>query len=214
MGNNEATLQQVDTSNSIIFNSNTEKNGRIVIIDVNKGKNTFDSLLRFTWNVGSTLAINSGDFDAIIRVTTVDMIFNCLKEIFDKNKYKIKEIQYWGHGGPGSISVGDEQFNIYYMNTSSVFKIFKDNNILEKDCLLWLRTCSTFKGLEGRSFALALTKELPVIVAGHLVTIGITQNKLVCLKTGEDTWWQDDSKGSDFTFMMFSLDESIINKRC
>jgi hypothetical protein len=63
---------------------------------------------------------------------------------------------------------------------------------------LWFRTCSTFQGAAGQSFAEAVSRHTGARVAAHTFIIGPWQSGLRTLRPGQaPTWSRDEGRDKD-----------------
>jgi hypothetical protein len=68
---------------------------------------------------------------------------------------RIRTIQFWGHGRPGAMCVGDEELQMesfaadhpHFAALSQLLPYLAD------DAVLWFRGCQTFAGRDGKNFA-------------------------------------------------------------
>lgn len=158
------------------------KNGakrRVIIIDASPDRGA----LGVGWDVGSALAgVGNGYY--VIRAVSWEDAFTQLSTFSN-----VDEVQFWGHGNPGNAFIGRDPLNeqVAERNAARLRGVFSPN------ALLWLRTCSSFNTVAGRSFASKLSQSFNVRVAGHTVYIHAIHKGLVHLEVGGTPNWADDS---------------------
>ncbi len=65
---------------------------------------------------------------------------------------------------------------------------------LSRDAVVWLRSCKTFNGTQGREAAAQLLRTLDVAaVVGHTVIIHAVHGGLQVLRRGQEPHWADGS---------------------
>lgn len=87
-----------------------------------------------------------------------------------KKGQHIKRIEFWGHGGPGSMKLGNEAITRDAFGPSS--ELTRLLPYLDPDAVIYFRGCETFRGTVGREFAEKATKFFNRTVAGHTLWIG------------------------------------------
>lgn len=105
--------------------------------------------------------------------------------------YWISDLQFWGHGAPGEMQVGDDWINKDSFNEQGVLAKLKP--YLRKDSRVYFRGCSTFREDKGREFAKEAATFFNAKVAGH--TVCIPKNLLYPgyqeLWPGKEPKWED-----------------------
>lgn len=96
----------------------------------------------------------------------------------------IEEIQVWGHGRWGSMTLGNE-----VLDRAALGRLSPLPGRFAREALVWLRCCSAFGAEPGRAFARALADALAVRVAGHTYVIGVWQSGTHSLMPGEIPDW-------------------------
>jgi hypothetical protein len=174
--------------------------GKVLVYD-----HSSNAWLQSTWFVGAW--VFQSQFDASFGVSTVDAVFDSLENFvkLQPKGYKIKELQWWSHGGSGSASIGNESFWLGYMSSNPKYEHFRKLDLFDKDAVWWFRTCSTASLDGGRLFMKTLANDLKVTVAGHLVEIGALQTRLVALRPNTEPWWTDDTAGVNLTFLQHTF---------
>ncbi len=150
---------------------------RVIVYDKNPGSRTSDKFLAVAWLVGCWIQKLFGQVDDYYGATSWTQALQWLTARGEK----VTSIQYWGHGSPGSVWLAGENI--------TAAGLLPLRTVLTVDSLLWFRTCSTFQGQLGHSFATALAAGLGCTVAAHTRTIGLLQGGLHTLKPGQIPNW-------------------------
>lgn len=166
-----------------------KKRLRVIVLDSSKGRGALGKW----WDAGSHLAKLSDEFK-IIRGKSWDQVARALLKL-----EFINEVQFWGHGSPGSAFIGEDRLNESSLS-SEAWRNLAEGNVFAPNALFWFRTCSTFNEDVGRSFAEALSLQLNVRVAGHTKYIHSVHEGLVSIQTpGGQAQWAD-GENSDWCF--------------
>lgn len=152
---------------------------RVIVYDKNPGSRTSDKFLAVAWLVGCWIQKLFGQVDDYFGATSWNQAIQWLTA----REEKVTSIQYWGHGSPGCVWLAGENI--------TAAGLLPLRTVLTVDSLLWFRTCSTFQGQLGQSFARALVAGLGCTVAAHTRTIGLLQGGLHTLKPGQAPGWPE-----------------------
>jgi len=105
---------------------------------------------------------------------------------------RIGEIQFWGHGHWGSVSIGRDPLDVRALEPAHPWhrslSAIRDR-LVPGESLWWFRTCETFGRAEGQAFAAAWVKFFGCRAAGHTYVIGPLQSGLHTLSPGEVPSW-------------------------
>jgi hypothetical protein len=95
-----------------------------------------------------------------------------------------EEVQVWGHGRPGGPMISNREFSPL-------------DNRWRKIGLVWFRSCSVFRGVEGAEFANLMSRHNGIGVAGHTYEIGTwgLHSGLYALRPKGKAWWNVHEKG-------------------
>jgi hypothetical protein len=93
----------------------------------------------------------------------------------------ITSFQYWGHGSPGRIWLGQQMV--------ATLDLLKMKPKLAPGAVVWFRSCQTFGGREGHEFSKVVADGLGCTVAGHTVVIGPVQAGLHTRAPGTKASW-------------------------
>jgi len=110
-----------------------------------------------------------------------------------KSDMKIKSIQYWGHGSPGKVWLGQEALMNHSLANGTMYSkaFMRVKERLTEDAVIWWRTCATFGGQEGKKFAESWSTGMNCTIAAHTYNIGLYQSGLHTCKPGEKPLWSD-----------------------
>ena len=103
---------------------------------------------------------------------------------------KIKQIQVWGHGGPGRSYMAGEALShdsVYQGRHVLALQLIADR--MTRDGVIWFRQCSVFAGPNGHRFARTGANEMGCRVAGHTHIIGPWQSGLHTIEPNENPRW-------------------------
>ncbi len=109
--------------------------------------------LSYGWQLGSLLY----KFDKVIPGVSWGQVIEDLVE----TPGVFNEIQWWGHGRSGAAVLAGRELTPEHRALPSLIEK------LNKDSLLWFRSCSTFQGTRGKEFAMDMAAGLGCRVAGH-----------------------------------------------
>jgi len=76
----------------------------------------------------------------------------------------IDVIQIWSHGVPGNVYIGKQIIQDSFIETLKP--------LVNKNSLIWFRSCDVFFGLAGQQFAKKMIYKLGCRIAAHTRTIG------------------------------------------
>lgn len=123
--------------------------------------------LGWSWAAGAMLYKAQGYFQHVVAAKSWTQ---GLQDCFAlAKKYKINEIQFWGHGSPGQAYVAREA--LQYGRDHKLL-LAGLGAALEPDALFWLRTCASFAGPNGHHMATRLAFLTQRRVAGGTFNIG------------------------------------------
>lgn len=141
-----------------------------------------------SWFAGGTLMRALGRFDLVYGASCWEDALEWL--LLQEAHRKILELQFWGHGGPGRVWVGNEPLGAHAFAGRHQTLLGGVRDRMTPESLVWLRTCATFGGLPGMEFARLWSFALGCKVAGHTHNIGLVQSGLHSLKPGELYSWE------------------------
>jgi hypothetical protein len=104
----------------------------------------------------------------------------------------IAEIQYWGHGLPGTACLNNQLLDVSVVSSSHSLNpaLRKIARRLEgPEALWWFRACSVFQAEAGQGFARVWSTFLGCRVAGFTRVIGPLQGGLHSLRPGRKPDW-------------------------
>ncbi len=110
---------------------------------------------------------------------------------------EIRGVQFWGHGRPGAMSVGDEEltpesFAPGHPHHGELTRLLP---YLHPEAVIAFRGCQTFAGADGKRLARAAAAFFggSVSVAGHTRMIGynLDWGGLARLRAGQEPDWPD-----------------------
>jgi hypothetical protein len=126
-----------------------------------------NSFVGWSWAAGAKLYKASGYFQHVVPAKSWA---DGLRKVNDLTaRYKINEIQFWGHGSPGRVSIAGQPLDV---NGDHKILLTLLGRSLEPNSFVWLRTCASFAGGPGRTLASSLVKTLNCRVAGSTFNIG------------------------------------------
>jgi hypothetical protein len=109
----------------------------------------------------------------------------------------IHSIEFWGHGRPGAMAVGDEEltpesFDPDHPHARELSRLLP---CLHDEACISFVGCQTFAGTDGKRLAQAAVAffKQRISVAGHTRLIGynLDWGGVVCLRPGEKPAWPD-----------------------
>ncbi len=153
--------------------------------------------LSHLWQAGASMYRAFGRFDYVIGVSSWDEALRWLANVGRTQSKYIKEAQYWGHGGPGSVWIGETRMTwktLRSVEPGSDLEKFLAR--LRKDSLVWFRCCAVFQGSHGHRFAKACTRRFECDVAAHTHIIAGFQSGLHLISPGQEPHW-DKQEGRD-----------------
>ncbi|KAF0972961.1 hypothetical protein FDP41_008813 [Naegleria fowleri] len=170
---------------------NPKKGLSVLIYDsTNEHESTRDQFASISWAVGSSFFEAVNKFDRVIRAKSWDQVVRELNQIADSGEL-IREVQFWGHGSPGKVFIGQDELTTEVLDTPSWVSLSK-RKIFHQNALWWFRSCSTCNRNEGRSFAKKFVDLFGVRMGGHTVFIHAIHAGLVCLRPGQEPSWSDE----------------------
>jgi hypothetical protein len=162
-----------------------EKPLRLMIYDTSDRRG-----LSHSWFIGGAL------YQALRRLDDCagfDNWFDALTWISQKaakERRKISQIQYWGHGWRGMVSMNGMALRADAFQHPVWSKLLSEIRWhLAPDALIWFRTCGTFGGAAGHEFARAWTTGMNCRVAAHTHLIGPFQSGLHSLTPRTPPYW-------------------------
>ncbi len=160
---------------------------RLLTYDANRPKG--EALLRSAWSVGARLYRGARRVDAHFGARTWKEALAWLTS--HRTSEPIAEVQHWSHGNWGRVALGDSVLDRTSLAPGSDLRASLDalRDRLAPDALVWFRTCDTFGARAGHDFAMALSDDLRVRVAGHTYTIHALQSGLHGLLPGNPPHW-------------------------
>lgn len=146
-----------------------------------------------SWDFASMFEANRGRFQYVVRARSWQHVAEELHQIAIAVG-SIDEMQFWGHGTPGVLWIGHDQFTVDSLQHPE-WQLLR--HLFRRDGSIWLRTCSTLRGAVGRRFADTLACHFgdQVTVAGHTVPIHVVHNGLVLRLPGHASAWGDGDEG-------------------
>lgn len=121
----------------------------------------------WSWAFGARLYKTLGFVHHVVAARSwVDGLQRCYAIA---QKFKIDEIQFWGHGWPGLLFVNKQELLPVTEHRLLLEGLGKS---LEPDALMWFRTCSSFAGVGGHVLARNIAATLGHRVAGSTYIIG------------------------------------------
>ncbi len=168
---------------------------RLVVYDATGRGPWFQPLLTTSWRIGSGL------YKRYPQGVRVDAIYGALSWTDAvawlasvEPSQRIDEIQYWGHGLPGRVSLGADVLTSASLTSPSLTDSLTDDwravaARLSSTSLVWFRTCGAFGTAAGHAFATTTARFFNCRVAGHTFVIGPLQSGLhTVTPTSSPTW--------------------------
>lgn len=153
---------------------------RLVIYDATRKP----SLLDESWGAGAFSMWFRERTEGMLGALSWEEVFTWL-DIRVLKHGLIKEVQFWGHGTPGEAYINGEKI------TEAIKKALWVKRFTD-DGLWWFRTCSTFNGEKGKSFAKDFSSWISCKIAGHTHKIGFpTHSGLHSILPNEEPNWLD-----------------------
>lgn len=150
---------------------------KIIIYDKNPGSGIKQSLLKISWMIGCWFQKLIGKTDEFHGADS----WNDVVQWICKQPNSISSIQYWGHGSPGNVWLSGKPLKYHQLRE------IKDK--LAPDAVIWFRTCSSFQGKAGYSFAENMSLTLNCTIAAHTRIVGLFQGGLHTIKPGKEPSW-------------------------
>lgn len=126
-----------------------------------------NSPVGWSWATGAKLYKAMGYFQHVVAAHSWD---DGLRRVNDlTSRYRINEIQFWGHGSPGKVFVAGKWLDV---DGAHKIPLTRLGSSLEPNSFVWLRTCASFAGVPGRTLATELVSMLNARVAGSTFNIG------------------------------------------
>lgn len=148
----------------------------MTLLVYDKTCNGYRGLLKLTWIIGTWLYCLFGRAQGRYGAKSWADALNWLISQGDQ-KGPITEVQFWGHGRPGAVIIGDTTLSLaslmYYRP-----HILDLQRRMVYNGVFWFRSCSAFAGRNGQRFARAMAKMLERRVAGHTYFIWLWHSGL------------------------------------
>lgn len=143
------------------------------------------------WRVGAAMHRGVLRADGTRGVSSFAEALEWATSIARQRGAKLGELQVWGHGGWGQMTLGRTRLDRDALARSSEISAALDalRDVLADDALLWLRCCSAFGEREGRAFGAALADRVRARVAGHTFIIGVFQSGTHSIAPGQEPTW-------------------------
>jgi hypothetical protein len=141
------------------------------------------------WIVGATLARARGELDASFGAASWE---EALEWIVGYGRgLPIAEIQYWGHGKWGKVFIDQEALTSSALDASHGLNpsLQRIRARMDAESRWWFRTCESFGGESGKTFAREWAEFFGCDAAGHTFIIGPWQSGLHNLGPGEIPSW-------------------------
>lgn len=144
-----------------------------------------NSPIGWSWAAGARLYKASGLFQHVVAARSWTQ--GLQDAVALARKYRFDEVQFWGHGRPGRISVDGESLKVNHDHRRLLVNL---GFALEPDALLWFRVCSAFAGAPGHRLAIDLMKTTQRRVASSTFIIGFPWHSgQRSLRPGESPTW-------------------------
>ena len=105
-----------------------------------------------------------------------------LKKLGLNSKNPLETIQIWSHGVPGNVYIGEQTIQDSFIETLKP--------LVNKNSLIWFRSCATFFGTKGHKFAKNISQQLGCCIAGHTRIIGFPwQSGLYSCEPDRKPYW-------------------------
>lgn len=110
---------------------------------------------------------------------------------------KIRRIQFWGHGRPGVMCIGDEELSAESFQAEHPHHppLVQLRSMLRDDAVICFKGCQTFAGADGKNFArIAVTffgRAITVSGQSRLLGFNLDWGGAVNLKPGQEPHWPD-----------------------
>lgn len=164
---------------------------RLMIYDAKPGDGFFQYLLMLSWCIGGAIMKLFGRIDDYRGFSDWNDALKWLTSARPANR--IGEIQFWGHGSPGTIWMKGIPFDIINLFQSHTMRPLLDKLkgrlLPNAESLIWLRSCSVLQGRRGHDFSTKLAGVLGCTVAGHTRIVGVTHGGLHTIRPGEKPSW-------------------------
>jgi hypothetical protein len=143
------------------------------------------------WRAGGVLYDVLGRTDAVCGAASWSEALDWLAD--HQPQQRLAEIQYWGHGQWGCARLGGEVLDARSLEPRHPhhqrLRAVASRMLPGSDGLFWFRTCETFGGAAGLSFARLWTGFMGCRTAGHTYVIGFWQSGLHSLLPEEVPTW-------------------------
>lgn len=149
---------------------------RVTVYDKNPGPGVDQWFLKMTWLIGCWLQKLFGAVDEYKGVSSWEEAHQWLMSL-----NQIESLQYWGHGSPGAVWISQK------LITAKQWASLRDR--MMPSSLIWFRTCSTFQGLKGITYAKEVANGLGCTAAGHTRIIGPLQGGLHTIGPNAPATW-------------------------
>lgn len=141
---------------------------KVVFYDSNPGEGLDQFLLKLCWMVGCWYQKAIGAIDEYFGVSSFDELIHKMEGL----RSPVAQIQYWGHGGPGTPVISRKGTTAAQWIQLGRFFAKRESSYL------WFRCCSVFRSVPGHDFSGWVADGLGVKVAGHTRVIGPVQGGL------------------------------------
>lgn len=151
----------------------------------------WESGLTQSWFAGGMLYRLFRSLDHCRSASNLKENFTWLKDFMPEEK--VAAWQFWGHGYPGGFKIGKDFFTVECMEPGHpIFPALDEfRSRLTPDSLIWLRTCASFQGVEGRELAVQMANFFGCRVAAHTRNIGAFHSGLYSVSPGRLPAWKD-----------------------
>lgn len=169
---------------------------RLVIYDETALRDGFqpeenNDRLTMSWVIGAKLYKLTRATDIIVPVQSWHQLGSTANAFQLTKRQKISEIQFWGHGSPGSVYIGRDKLTIERLKKDGDLQsaLFKLRACMTDDALIWFRCCSVFAGPKGHEFAKEFSEMMDCTVAAHTHIIHVWQAGLHTIRPGQEPTW-------------------------
>ena len=148
--------------------------------------------LTHAWQAGGPLYRRLRRIDAFAGASSWEEGLSWLATVGDDPSIQpIQEVQFWGHGTFGRAKIADDHLTVDALEEGHRLRPLLDRIAarMAPDGQWWFRTCDTFGGAPGHTFARRWADFMGCAVAGHTYVIGVWQSGLHRLRPGEDPHW-------------------------
>lgn len=169
------------------LSSHTLRPRRFVINSFGTRHDLVNQLHRFASRFWPATAL-----DAVNVSSAVELILGRLKP-----RDVIKRVEFWGHGRPGAMTIGDEELTpgsfVPDHPHYSYLSMLRDR--LADEAVISFRGCQTFAGKEGKDFACGAAgffgSGVQVEGQSRMIGFNLDWGGVVCLAAGQLPYWPD-----------------------